>query len=319
MMDWMADFYKLPSKFSFTGSDGVGGGSIQNSGTDAIFNTMIAARFLALKADHGFGFPDKQEFGSETFGRMGVRHPALLLQNYAAIASKEAHTSFIKAAKLALLDTYLDTETTMTYDSLYRLHSELRSAGRRTIYALLSIGTPNTCAVDKIPECAQFCQEVGIWVHVNASFAGNAFVLDDYAYLRDGLEHADSINISPYKMMLCAPDLALLYVGHTQKYTFPFLLDAEYLLNVHANSKDKDVKLNTIEYRNYGVPLTRRMRGLKLFFVLQMFGAENLRNTVAAILSTSETMKHNILRDSRFEVLNENTMGFVVFRQLELV
>lgn len=329
MLDWFADLLRLPSAFSFKGSMAKGGGSIQNSGTDAIFNTMIAARFYALIAKGAFGGSttfrlikiSANYFGQTDEEGRRIEHPGTKVAGLCCLASYEAHSSFRKAAKLALLDYVLvpAPKYKLTRINLRNAHKIEVDKGKTPIYTLLSIGTPNSCAADDIQACAKFCNENGMWCHVNASYAGNAFLLNDlgsFERLRTGLDYVDSINISPYKMLLCAPDLALLWVKNTFKYTRPFLLEAEYLLNVHAGSEDLGVQANSIDYRNYGVPLTRRMRALKIFFVLQTYTVHYLRNLIENQFYMMKTLRKNISSDVRFEDLcGTDSMGMVVFRQ----
>lgn len=335
-LDRFAELFSLPEQFSFEKSEKkvsngiirhVGGGSIQNSGTDAIFNTMVAARFRALRSEGAFGTAQRIQYEAQYFngfdGIDKIKHPADFIHKFCCIASYEAHSSVRKAAKLALLDclqTAYDNHV-LTYNTIKTLYDNARDSKQTPIYALLSLGTPNGRASDSIKECAEFCNTKKIWCHVNASYAGNALILsiEKTKELRNGLELVDSINISPYKMLSCAPDLALLYVKDTEAYTAPFKLDAEYLLNKHAGTKDEDVKANSIEYRNYGVPLTRRWRALKIMFVLEGYGLQYLTDLVENIFKMAKHLKEKIASVKYLDLStkDESSMGIIVFRNQE--
>ncbi|MCP3988240.1 MAG: aspartate aminotransferase family protein [Actinomycetia bacterium] len=187
-----------------------------------------------------------------------------------------AHSSVRKAALLAgygsdhlhLVDD--DPETfAMDPGALARAMADDRAAGRVPAAVVASVGTTGTTAFDPLPEIVAVAGEHGAWVHVDAAMAGTAMLLDDYRHLWDGVEGADSITWNPHKWMGTILDTSLFYIR-----------DVEHLIRVMSTNPSylrSTVDGEVTQYRDWGVPLGRRFRSLKLWFHLRLDGADAIR------------------------------------------
>lgn len=307
----MCRAYQLPNKFHFSESKGRGQGCTQLSATDAIFNTMCAARLKKLR-EHGQEFRAYNESFYNIFDRLYC------------YTSSDAHYGVKKACKLAMLKLQLMRPHTNEGKfhisaEIYRKQLEADTATNRIpCYSLFTMGTASCCAFDEIPECARLCKSYGMWCHIDAAYAGNAFLLDSYANVAKALELCDSVNINPYKMILAAPDLAILWVDDAQEYIRQWLHDATYLIRIFGSSTDQEIHRNEIDYRNYGIPLTRRMRALKLWFVFRTYGMAAIKKHILNIRDNAATMESWIRKDHRFEMVRPVVLGLVCFRQKRL-
>lgn len=306
MMDWMARACDLPSFFIFEDSNGVGGGSTQCSASDSIFNSIIAARHLRLKEAGCFENPPRESIGS-------------VLTRLVAFTSIESHSCVQKGAQLALCRMHLLTPDNID-DKItgYNFESAVRDEekqGFTPFYMCATIGSTCSCAIDDVEDIGIVCQKYKIYLHVDAAYAGSAFIVDKFRYLKKGIEYADSLDINPYKLMMAAPDLGCLWVKNTKEYKEPWAINATYLLNEFESDPDPKVKLNYIEYRDYGVPLSRRMRSLKLWFLFRIYGVTGLQAYIIRLCDAAKHFESLVRADHRFEVVNPVHLALVCFRQ----
>lgn len=195
-------------------------------------------------------------------------------------ASEQAHMSIDKAAltvgigtkgirKIPLDDTYR-----MRTELLQRAISEDRESGWLPFCVVATVGTTSTTAIDPVTEIAQICRSEGIWLHVDAAHGGIAALDPEMRHVLDGCEHADSIVVNPHKWMFVPLDLSAFYTQKPDVLKRAFSLVPEYLKSAHDDVVDN--------FMEYGVPLGRRFRALKLWIVLRSFGlvglAERLRD-----------------------------------------
>lgn len=293
MMDWLANALNLPDKFNYRRSKKQGGGCTHNSATDATYTTFVSARDAYVKK-HLKGENDH------------AGNHILKLQSY---ASSEAHSSVEKAARIAMVSirtVHANQNHQMTGTELENVIAEDIAHGLVPVYCCATLGTPGTCSYDDLLTIGPVCRKYNLWLHVDAAYAGNAFILPEKADLRKGLEYADSIVINPYKLMLAAADLSCLYFADTRKYIDPYLIDATYLIK---NFKEQ------IDYRNYGVALSRRMRSLKLWFLFRCYGLNRLREHITNTCNVAKYFAEQIGKDNRFTVTNDVTLGIVCFKQ----
>mgnify|MGYP002777693479 CR=1 FL=1 len=190
-------------------------------------------------------------------------------------ASEQAHSSVEKAALLAgfgrahLRGVPVDAALALRPAALAAMLAEDRRAGRRPCAVVATIGTTATTAIDPLAEVVGVAREHGAWVHVDAAMAGSAMILPECRALWDGVEGADSLVVNPHKWLGVAFDCSLYFVR-----------DAEHLVRVMSTNPsylqtgaDSQVR----NYRDWGIPLGRRFRALKLWLHLRAYGAEALR------------------------------------------
>ena len=256
VLDWLVDMMDLPEKFR---SDGTGGGVIQDSASGASLTALLAARERAT----GYAGNEK---GLD--GRL------------VAYASSQTHSSVEKAVKIAGLGrknlrvVEVDDRFAMRPDTLARRIEEDRQAGRIPCFVCATVGTTSSNAIDPLPEIGPICREQGLWLHVDAAMSGTAALCPEFRHIHDGLEFADSYCFNPHKWMFTNFDCDCFFVADRAALIRTLSVLPEYLRNQATESGA------VIDYRDWGIPLGRRFRSLKLWFVIRHYGVEGLRHHV---------------------------------------
>ncbi|MEM8925423.1 MAG: pyridoxal-dependent decarboxylase [Actinomycetota bacterium] len=193
--------------------------------------------------------------------------------------TEQAHSSVRKAALLAgfgsdnLRVVAHDPETfAMSCDAFADAMAADVAAGRRPAAVVASIGTTGTTAFDPLAEIVDAAAGRQVWVHVDAAMAGTAMLCPEYRELWDGVEGADSITWNPHKWMGTILDTSLFYVR-----------DVEHLVRVMSTNPSylrSAVDGEVVQYRDWGIPLGRRFRALKLWFHLRLDGVASIQERV---------------------------------------
>jgi aromatic-L-amino-acid decarboxylase len=192
-------------------------------------------------------------------------------------ASEHAHSSIDKAA--ITLGIGLDNLRRIRVDSEFRMEAaaladaigEDRAAGRRPIAVVATAGTTSTTSVDPLRPIAEICQHEGMWLHVDAAYAGAAAICPEYRALMDGLEAADSIVLNPHKWLFTPIDCSVMLVRDVATLKEAFSVVPEYL---------RTADTGVTNLMDYGVQLGRRFRALKLWMVLRAFGVKGLQQRI---------------------------------------
>uniref|UniRef100_A0A4X1TA45 Aromatic-L-amino-acid decarboxylase n=2 Tax=Sus scrofa TaxID=9823 RepID=A0A4X1TA45_PIG len=171
-----------------------------------------------------------------------------------------------------------------------------------------TLGTTSCCSFDNLLEVGPICHEEDIWLHVDAAYAGSAFICPEFRHLLNGVEFADSFNFNPHKWLLVNFDCSAMWVKRRTDLTGAFKLDPVYLKHSHQGSG-----LIT-DYRHWQLPLGRRFRSLKMWFVFRMYGVKGLQAYIRKHVQLSHEFEAFVLQDPRFEVCAEVTLGLVCFR-----
>jgi aromatic-L-amino-acid decarboxylase len=193
----------------------------------------------------------------------------------AVYASRYAHSSVDKAALLAgfgrdnLRKIEVDASFALDPEALARAMGEDAAQGIRPACVVATVGTTTTTAVDPVRACAEIARRHGAWLHVDAALAGAAMLLPEMRPLWDGVEAADSLVLNPHKWLGAAFDCSAYYVRDPSLLVRVMSTSPSYL----KTADDGEVR----NYRDWGVPLGRRMRGLKLWALLRERGLERLR------------------------------------------
>lgn len=193
-------------------------------------------------------------------------------------ASAEAHSSVGKAARLAgfrpehVRLVPADGDYAMRVDALGEALRADRAAGLVPAVVVATVGTTSSTGVDAIRPIGELCREFGAYLHVDAAWAGSAAICPEFRGIFDGLELADSVVTNPHKWLGVQFDCSAHYVRDPAALQRAFAVSPEYLKSAH----DAEV----VNYRDWGIPLGRRFRALKLWFVLRSEGAEALRAMV---------------------------------------
>uniref|UniRef100_A0A8C6FZ68 Aromatic-L-amino-acid decarboxylase n=1 Tax=Moschus moschiferus TaxID=68415 RepID=A0A8C6FZ68_MOSMO len=171
-----------------------------------------------------------------------------------------------------------------------------------------TLGTTSCCSFDNLLEVGPICHEEGVWLHVDAAYAGSAFICPEFRHLLNGVEFADSFNFNPHKWLLVNFDCSAMWVKKRTDLTGAFRLDPVYLRHSHQDSG-----LIT-DYRHWQLPLGRRFRSLKMWFVFRMYGVKGLQAYIRKHVQLAHAFEALVRQDPRFEICAEVTLGLVCFR-----
>ncbi len=198
-----------------------------------------------------------------------------------------------------------DAEFRMRPDLLEEAIAADRSVGLRPCCVVATIGTTSTTSIDPVPAIAEIAQREGLWLHVDAAYAGSAAVVPEFRWILDGCERADSLVFNPHKWLMVPVDCSILYCRHPDVLRQAFSLVPEIL-------RTTDGGLNMMDY---GIPLGRRFRSLKLWFVLRYYGHEGLAEIIREQVAMTQQLRDKIAADPRFEICAPSEFSVVCFRQ----
>jgi aromatic-L-amino-acid decarboxylase len=281
--DWMVDLLGLPAEWRTTGS---GGGVIQMSASDSAHVAMVTARERATATAP--------------------------LDRLVVYASDQTHSSVEKGARIAgfshvrLIET--NAEYAMDVDAFASQVQRDRAGGLHPTFVAASVGTTATTAVDPVRRIAEVAKSEGMWVHVDAAYAGSAMICPEFRHHQDGLELVDSYTFNPHKWMFTNFDCNLYYVADRRPLLEAMSILPPYLRNEATLSGE------VIDYRDWHVPLGRRFRSLKLWFVLRHYGAEGIRHHIREHVALAQELAERLSADPRFEVIAPHPFSLVVFR-----
>jgi len=201
-------------------------------------------------------------------------------------------------------------ELSMSPESLDRLLAEDRAAGKIPCMVVATVGTTATGAVDPIRQIAEVCGRHGVWLHVDAAMAGSAAICPEFRHLQDGLEGADSYCFNPHKWLPVNFDCDCFYVRDRAALVNALSILPEYLRNTATESGA------VIDYRDWQIPLGRRFRSLKLWFVLRSYGAEALRQMVRRHVAAARWFTEQVRNSNTFELAAPTVLQLVCFRHV---
>lgn len=290
VLDWLVPALGLPEKFLSTST---GGGVIQDTASSATLCAVLAAR------EHTTSFQSNQH---------GVT------QKLCAYTSSQAHSSVEKAIKIAgvgrenlrLIET--DGAFAMRPDALARAIEQDRIAGHTPFFVCATVGTTSSNGIDPVPQIGEVCSKNNLWLHVDAAMSGTAPLCPEFRYLHAGLEFADSYCFNPHKWMFTNFDCDCFYVADRRALIQTLSVLPEYLRNRATESGA------VIDYRDWQVPLGRRFRALKLWFVLRHYGIEGLQFHIREHVRLAQKFAAWIENDDRFELAVKPPLNLVCFR-----
>ena len=289
VLDWMADMLGLPARFK---SSGAGGGVIQDTASSAALCALIAARERAT------GF-QANESGADS--------------RLVAYTSPHAHSSIEKAVKVAGLGkknlrlVEVDERYAIRPQALARQVELDRQAGLKPCFACATVGTTSSNAIEPVGEIGRICRENGIWLHVDGAMCGTAALCPEFRYLHEGLELADSYAFNPHKWMFTNFDCDCFYVADRAALIKSLSVLPEYLRNRATESGA------VIDYRDWQVPLGRRFRALKLWFVIRHYGVEGLQHHIRRHVALAQEFANWVRASKDFELLTPAPLNLVCF------
>lgn len=282
VMDWMAEILHLSDAFL---SKGKGGGVIQGSASEAIVTVMIAARDRYVKnACQGLEGEARTSKMNYIWSRM------------VALGSDQSHSSTAKGAKILgvkykEIPAKIENQLAVTGADFDAILEECRREGLEPFYVTACLGTTATCACDHFadivavnhdPRRSHFASNPP-WIHVDAAYAGAALCCEEYAYLAKECALVDSFDMNMHKWLLTNFDCSCLFIRDRTDLTAALSITPSYLNNMHTDSG------LVTDYRDWQIPLGRRFRALKVWFVLRTYGVNGLKAHVRRHIEMGET------------------------------
>jgi aromatic-L-amino-acid decarboxylase len=282
MMEWLRDAMGIPGNFE---------GVIQDSASSASLVSLITAREVAT------GFRSNDE---------GLP-PGLRVY-----CSQETHSSIEKGMGVCgmgrknLVKIGVDSNMRLDVAELEKRIKEDIEAGLKPCAVVAAIGTTGTVAVDPLEEIASICKKFGIWLHVDAAYAGTALLLPEYRWMIKGIEQADSFVFNPHKWMFTNFDCSVYLVKDANLLIKTFEILPEYLKTKTRGAVN--------DYRDWGVPLGRRFRALKLWFVIRSYGLEGIREKLRTHIEMNKHFSRALEEMEGMHLPLEPFLNFTCFR-----
>lgn len=286
-LDWLRQLLGLGEEFF---------GVIYEGGSTSTFHALAAARELLT---------DLEIRQRGLTGRTDLP----LLRIY---ASEHAHSSVEKAA--IALGLGLESIRKIPVDGEYRMKpaallaaiNEDRRAGHRPCAVVATVGTTSCTSIDPVAEVAGICESEGVWLHIDAAHGGAAAIVPELRHILEGCERADSLVINPHKWIFVPLDLSVLYTRRPEMLRRAFSLVPEYL-----RTEDRGEVTN---YMDYGIPLGRRFRALKLWLTLRHFGREGIAARIGEHVRLARLFASWVDEDPEFERLAPVPLSTICFR-----
>jgi aromatic-L-amino-acid decarboxylase len=290
ILDWLVPMLGLPEKFL---SSGMGGGVIQDTASSASLCAMLAARERTTN------------FESNRTGCDG---------KFVAYTSTQAHSSIEKAAMVCGVG--IDNVRLIKVDEHFAMYPQAlaeqvnkdREAGLVPFFVSATVGTTSSNAMDPLPDIGAICRAQSLWFHVDAAMSGTAALCPEFRYIQKGLELADSYTFNPHKWMFTNFDCNCFYVADRKSLINTLSILPEYLRNQATESGE------VFDYRDWHIPLGRRFRSLKLWFVIRYYGVEGLQFHVRRHVAMAQQFLQWVQQDNRFEVAAPAPLNLVCFR-----
>lgn len=283
MMNWLRDMLGLSSDYT---------GCIQDTASTATLCAMLTARERAT------------DYAVNEKGFSG--------QQFTVYCSEQVHSSIEKGAKIAgfgreqVRKIGVDEAYAMRADLLKETIKADKAAGFHPLCVISALGTTGTTAIDPIDEISDICLEYGIWHHVDAAYAGTALVLPELRWMSKGVEKADSFVFNPHKWMFTNFDCTAYFVKDPVALVNTFTIMPDYL----KTSVDTEVK----NYRDWGIPLGRRFRALKLWFVIREMGVTGIQEKIRNHIAWGHWLAEEIERHESYDLLAPVPLNTVCFR-----
>jgi aromatic-L-amino-acid decarboxylase len=282
VLDWLRQMIGLPEGFH---------GVIQDSASGAILCALLTARERA------------------SGGRANEDGAAAGLRVY---CTDQTHSATEKGAKIAgygrrhVRAVAVDDRFAMRADALEAAIAEDRAAGLTPACVIASLGTTGVGAIDPLRAIGEVCRRHGVWLHVDAAWAGSALVLPEHRAMLDGIEHVDSFVFNPHKWMFTNFDCSAHYVRDPEALVRTLEILPAFL-------KTREHK-QVIDYRDWSVPLGRRFRALKLWFVIRSYGVEGIRARIAAHIELARELEGWLAAAPDFELMAPRSLALLNFR-----
>ena len=269
---------------------------MQGTTSEAIICTVVAARDRALEEN---GPSDDHDYKSKLV----------------VYGSDETHSTFKKACKLVgirpsnirLIPTTAKSNFALSPSDLRKAIEADVAAGLVPLYLCVTVGTTSTTAVDPVEQLVHVAEDYGMWVHVDAAYAGSACICPEFRHYLDGVERVDSLSLAPHKWLLCYLDCCCLWVKWPSSLVKSLSTSPEYLNNKRSESN------SVVDYKDWQIGTGRRFRSLRLWLVLTSHGVQNLQSHIRSDVGLARTFEDLVRSDPRFEIFVPVNFGLVCF------
>jgi aromatic-L-amino-acid/L-tryptophan decarboxylase len=284
MMIWLRDMIGLPAIFE---------GVIQDTASTATLAAIITAREKAT---------------AFTANNDGINSGRILR----VYCSEQAHSSVEKGVKISgigrknLVKIPVREDFSMDPEKLGEAISLDKKNGYLPCCVIATIGTTGTTAIDPLRPIGEICSKNHIWLHVDAAMAGTALILPEFQWMLDGREYISSFLFNPHKWMFTNFDCTAFFTKDAESLIRTFEIQPEYL-KTRTRGKVND-------YRDWGIPLGRRFRALKLWSVIRSYGTEGIQEKIRQHIQFTAKLKEMILQEKDFEILAPVVINVVCFR-----
>lgn len=286
VLGWLRQMVGLPDDFS---------GLIYDTASISTLHALAMARERL-----GLGIRERGMSGRTDLPRLRV------------YCSEQTHNSIDKAVLLlglgmnSIVKIPVNERFEMDAEKLREAISDDIARGHRPMCVVATIGTTSTSSVDPVDAIAEICDRNGIFLHVDAAYAGSAAIVPELQPLFEGWQRADSIVMNPHKWLFTPFDLSVLYVRDLDLLKQTFSLAAEYLR----------VSESVMNQMDYGIQLGRRFRSLKLWFVMRYFGQNGLIARIREHCRLAREFAAWIDSEADFELMTPTPFALVCFRAL---
>ena len=283
IMEWFKEMMDIPIEWT---------GSIQNGASDSTLNAILTAR---------------EKVSDYTTNNVGIK-----TNNLRVYCSEQAHSSLDKAMAIAglgknnLIKIRVDESFALIPSELESAIQKDIEAGLTPLMVIAAIGTTGTTAIDPLAAIAKITDQHSLWLHIDAALAGTALILPEMRWMVKGMEKADSLVFNPHKWMFTNFDASVYFVKDKAALINTFSETPEYL----KTKEDQEVT----NYRDWGVPLGRRFRSLKLWFVIRSFGVKGLQEKIRLHLDLSQEFKNWIEDSPQFILMAPVDLNTICFR-----
>ena len=285
MLDWLRQAIGLPEGFA---------GAIQDSASSAILCALLTAR-------------ERATGGAANERGLAAAGPAPVVY-----ASDQAHSATEKGAKIAgygrrqvrLVES--GSDFSMKADALDAAIRADKAAGLRPACIVASLGTTGVGAIDRLDEIGAVARAHNVFLHVDAAWAGSALICEEHRWMLRGIEAVDSLVFNPHKWLLTNFDCSAHFVRDPDA-----LVRTLSILPAYLQSREGGA---VIDYRDWSVPLGRRFRALKLWFVLRSYGLAGLRALVRRHIRLAAWLEGEIAAHPDFELMAPRSLALLNFR-----
>ena len=288
MLNWYGNLIGLPRCFLHYGEESRGTGMLFRSTSECLFISLLTAR---------------RKFLNKLTNLNPALSKAALLCSLVAYCTKGAHSRLEKVALISLVNVRIldaDKDEALRGELLDRAIQEDKRIGLIPFFVSIKIGCSLCGSSDPVKELGLVCEKHEVWLHVDASYAGNAAICPEYRYLIEGVEYASAFHSSPSHWMLTSLDCSVLFVQDRFRVADTVLVD-------------RTKRGYSFEERDWGYPTQTECQGYKLLFVMRSYGIEGLQNHIRKHISLAKLFADYVKADVRFEFLKCH-FGFVAFR-----